>query len=140
LRKKGSLKTLLETIKTNNNRTRDRTLAGPILQGLVKRSHMGDLNAKCNYHHDGLCAPKCHKCNKVGHFARDCRSAGNANNTNNQRGIGSGQKSTSFECGVQGHFKCHTPKRGLVGIRVRGHDVITIRSQSNKERPLIMDV
>ncbi|GJT61220.1 putative ribonuclease H-like domain-containing protein [Tanacetum coccineum] len=35
---------------------------------------------------------------------------------------------------------CHTPKRGLDGIRVRGHDVITIRSQSNKERPLIMDV
>ncbi|GKF37192.1 putative reverse transcriptase domain-containing protein [Tanacetum coccineum] len=32
------------------------------------------LCAKCNYHHDGLCAPKCHKCNKVGHFARDCRS------------------------------------------------------------------
>ncbi|GJV28040.1 putative reverse transcriptase domain-containing protein [Tanacetum coccineum] len=34
--------------------------------------------AKCNYHHDGPCAPKCHKCNKFGHFARDCRSAGNA--------------------------------------------------------------
>ncbi|GKG19882.1 hypothetical protein Tco_0376981 [Tanacetum coccineum] len=30
--------------KTNNNRTRDRTLAGPILQGLVKRSYTGDLN------------------------------------------------------------------------------------------------
>ncbi|GJU30978.1 hypothetical protein Tco_1174567, partial [Tanacetum coccineum] len=26
---------------------------------------------------------------------------------------------------------CHTPKRGLDGIRVRGRDVITIRSQSN---------
>ncbi|GJR36288.1 reverse transcriptase domain-containing protein [Tanacetum coccineum] len=35
---------------------------------------------------------------------------------------------------------CHTPKLGLKGIRVRGRDVITIRSQSNKERPLIMDV
>ncbi|GJU11482.1 reverse transcriptase domain-containing protein [Tanacetum coccineum] len=44
LRTKGSLKTLPETIKTNNNRIRDRTLAGPILQGLVKRSHTGDLN------------------------------------------------------------------------------------------------
>ncbi|GJU45638.1 reverse transcriptase domain-containing protein [Tanacetum coccineum] len=32
------------------------------------------LCSKCNYHHDGPCAPKCHKCNKVGHFARDCRS------------------------------------------------------------------
>ncbi|GJW98316.1 hypothetical protein Tco_0180124 [Tanacetum coccineum] len=24
------------------------------------------LCAKCNYHHDGPCAPRCHKCNKVG--------------------------------------------------------------------------
>ncbi|GKD28393.1 hypothetical protein Tco_1239171 [Tanacetum coccineum] len=36
--------------------------------------------------------------------------------------------------------QCHTPRRGLDGIRVRGRDVITIRTQSNKERPLIMDV
>ncbi|GJT21751.1 putative reverse transcriptase domain-containing protein [Tanacetum coccineum] len=63
------------------------------------------LCAKCNYHHDGSCTPKCHKCNKVGHFARDCRSTGNANNANNQRGTGLGQKPTCFECGVQGHYK-----------------------------------
>ncbi|GJU82518.1 putative reverse transcriptase domain-containing protein, partial [Tanacetum coccineum] len=29
------------------------------------------LCAKCNYHHDSPCAPKCHKCNKFGHFAHD---------------------------------------------------------------------
>ncbi|GKE61756.1 putative reverse transcriptase domain-containing protein, partial [Tanacetum coccineum] len=63
------------------------------------------LCAKCNYHHNGLCAPKCHKCNKVGHFARDCRSAGSANNANNQRVTGSGQKPTCFKYGGQGHFK-----------------------------------
>ncbi|GKF44697.1 putative reverse transcriptase domain-containing protein, partial [Tanacetum coccineum] len=65
------------------------------------------LCSKCNYHHDGPCAPKC---NKVSHFAHDCRSAGNANNANNQRDTGSGQKSTCFECGVQGHFKRECPK------------------------------
>ncbi|GKD43397.1 putative reverse transcriptase domain-containing protein [Tanacetum coccineum] len=63
------------------------------------------LCAKCNYHYDGPCAPKCHKCNKVGHFARNCRSAGNVNNANNQRGTWSSQKPTCFECGVQGYFK-----------------------------------
>ncbi|GJV48222.1 putative reverse transcriptase domain-containing protein [Tanacetum coccineum] len=79
LRTKGSLKTLPETIKTNNNRTRDRTLAGPIL------------------------------------------SAGNANNANNQRGTGSGQKPTCFECGVQGHFKRECPK--LKNNKNRGNQV-----------------
>ncbi|GKC38177.1 putative reverse transcriptase domain-containing protein [Tanacetum coccineum] len=44
------------------------------------------LCSKCNYHHDGQCAPKCHKCNRVGHLARDCRSTANANTANNQRG------------------------------------------------------
>ncbi|GJX68100.1 putative reverse transcriptase domain-containing protein, partial [Tanacetum coccineum] len=68
------------------------------------------LCTKCNYHHDGPCAPKCHKCNKVGHFARDCRSTVNANNANNQRGTGSGQRPTCFECGAQGHFKRECPK------------------------------
>ncbi|GJZ74367.1 putative reverse transcriptase domain-containing protein [Tanacetum coccineum] len=29
------------------------------------------LCSKCNYHHDGQWAPKCHKCIRVGHLARD---------------------------------------------------------------------
>ncbi|GJZ60950.1 reverse transcriptase domain-containing protein [Tanacetum coccineum] len=68
------------------------------------------LCAKCNYHHDGPCAPKCHKCNRVGHLARDCRSTANANTANNQRGTGAGQKPTCYECGAQGHFKRDCPK------------------------------
>ncbi|GJT96137.1 putative reverse transcriptase domain-containing protein [Tanacetum coccineum] len=63
------------------------------------------LCAKCNYHHDGPCAPKCHKCNRVGHLARDCRSPANTNASNNQRGIEVGQKPTCYECGNQGHYK-----------------------------------
>ncbi|GJX99202.1 reverse transcriptase domain-containing protein, partial [Tanacetum coccineum] len=72
-----------------------------------KKQYVGSkpLCSKCNYHHDGPCAPKCHKCNKVGHFARDCRSTANANNANNQKGTGSGQTPTCYEYGVQGHFK-----------------------------------
>ncbi|GJS54261.1 hypothetical protein Tco_0627623 [Tanacetum coccineum] len=72
-------------ITNTNNRTRDRTRAGLMLQG--------------------LCAPKCHKCNRVGHLACDYRSTANVNTTNNQRGTGAGQKPTYFEYGTQGHFK-----------------------------------
>nr|GFC18093.1 hypothetical protein [Tanacetum cinerariifolium] len=68
------------------------------------------LCAKCNYHHDGPCAPKCRKCNEIGHFARDCRSAANTNNANSQRGTGLGQRPACYECGVQGHFKRECPK------------------------------
>ncbi|GKB36627.1 putative reverse transcriptase domain-containing protein [Tanacetum coccineum] len=75
------------------------------------------LYAKCNYHHDGTCAPKCHKCNKFGHFACDCRSAGNANNANNQWGTGSRQKPTCFECGVQGDSYLPSPQTDLSHFR-----------------------
>ncbi|GKA88633.1 putative reverse transcriptase domain-containing protein, partial [Tanacetum coccineum] len=44
------------------------------------------LYSKCNYHHDGQRAPKCHKCKRVGHLDRDYRSPTNANTANNQRG------------------------------------------------------
>nr|GEV43962.1 putative reverse transcriptase domain-containing protein [Tanacetum cinerariifolium] len=46
------------------------------------------LYSKCDYHHDGPCAPKCHKCNRFGHLARDCRSSTIANATNIQKGTG----------------------------------------------------
>nr|GFC20274.1 hypothetical protein [Tanacetum cinerariifolium] len=68
------------------------------------------LCAKCNYHHDGPCAPKCHNCNKIGHFVRDCKVTANTNNANNQRGTELSQKPTCYECGVKGHYKRECPK------------------------------
>nr|GEV85532.1 putative reverse transcriptase domain-containing protein [Tanacetum cinerariifolium] len=68
------------------------------------------LCPKCNYHHYGQCASKCHKCNRVGHLAYDCRSAASANTANNQRGTRTVQKPTCFECEAQRHFKRECPK------------------------------
>nr|GFD26137.1 hypothetical protein [Tanacetum cinerariifolium] len=76
-----------------------------------KKQHGGSkpLYAKCNYHHDGPCAPKCRNYNKISHFACDCKNTANTNNANNQRGIGLGQKTACYECGVQGHFRRECP-------------------------------
>ncbi|GJT77223.1 putative reverse transcriptase domain-containing protein [Tanacetum coccineum] len=38
------------------------------------------------------------------------RSTASANNANNQKGTGSGQRPTCYECEVHGHFKRECPK------------------------------
>ncbi|GKD01358.1 putative reverse transcriptase domain-containing protein [Tanacetum coccineum] len=53
-----------------------------------KKEYGGSLPkcTKCNYHHKGPCAPRCHSCNKVGHLARDCRNHAYANTANGTAG------------------------------------------------------
>ncbi|GJS86183.1 putative ribonuclease H-like domain-containing protein [Tanacetum coccineum] len=63
------------------------------------------LCSKCNYHHNGPCAPKCYKCNKFGHLGHNCRSSASVNPSSNQRGNGTGQGPTCFKCEVLGYFK-----------------------------------
>ncbi|GJR36700.1 putative reverse transcriptase domain-containing protein [Tanacetum coccineum] len=66
------------------------------------------LCPKCNYHHDGQCAPKCTNCRRNGHLAQDYRSLAAANN---QRAPGANQRGvTCFECGARGHFKRDCPR------------------------------
>ncbi|GJV14353.1 putative reverse transcriptase domain-containing protein, partial [Tanacetum coccineum] len=78
------------------------------------------LCSKCNYHHDGPCAPKCHKCNRFGHLSRDCRNPPNVNTGANQRAC--------FECGAQGHFKRDCPK--LKNNNNRGNRVGNAKAQA----------
>nr|GFC47047.1 hypothetical protein [Tanacetum cinerariifolium] len=81
------------------------------------------LCPKCNYHHDGPCAPKCTKCKKIGHLARDCKgrpaannnnnnnNQNNNNNNNNQKAQGATARGiTCYEYGVLGHYKSDCPK------------------------------
>nr|GEX16224.1 hypothetical protein [Tanacetum cinerariifolium] len=77
---------------------------------------------KRNYHHDGPCAPKCHKCNRFGHLSRDCRNLLNINTGANQRG------DVYFECGTQGHFKRECPK--LKNNNNRGNQVRNAKTQA----------
>ncbi|GJT30364.1 putative reverse transcriptase domain-containing protein [Tanacetum coccineum] len=110
LKTRGNLRTLQGTIKTLNKR--QNTGRAYTARPSEKREYGGSLPkcSKCNYHHNGPCALKCHKCNKVDHRARDCRSSSNANASNNQRATGANQKGTGcYECGAQGSFKRECP-------------------------------
>nr|GEW02075.1 hypothetical protein [Tanacetum cinerariifolium] len=77
-----------------------------------KKPYIGNLPkcTKCHFHHNGLCAQKCHKCNKVGHFTHDCRSSGNANDANAQRNNRANTGNVCFECGAIVHLKRDCPK------------------------------
>nr|GEX90955.1 putative reverse transcriptase domain-containing protein [Tanacetum cinerariifolium] len=79
------------------------------------------LCPKCNYHHDGPCAPKCINYKKIGHLACDCKGRPaannnnnknqNNNNNNNQKAQGATARGiTCYECGVLGHYKSDCPK------------------------------
>ncbi|GJU16072.1 putative reverse transcriptase domain-containing protein [Tanacetum coccineum] len=73
-----------------------------------KKVHGGSkpLCPKCNYHHDGQCAPRCKNCKKVGHLARDYRGPTANTNAGNQRNFEANQRvGTCFECGVPRHYK-----------------------------------
>ncbi|GJS33916.1 putative reverse transcriptase domain-containing protein [Tanacetum coccineum] len=77
-----------------------------------KKQYRGSkpLCPKCNYHHDGQCAPKFTYCKRTSHSAQDCRSQP-ATANNNQRAQGANQRVlTCFECGAQVHFKNNCPK------------------------------
>nr|GEU35533.1 hypothetical protein [Tanacetum cinerariifolium] len=43
------------------------------------------LCPKCNYHHNGQCAPKYTNCKRTGHLVRDCRSPATAAKAGNDR-------------------------------------------------------
>ncbi|GJV66273.1 putative reverse transcriptase domain-containing protein [Tanacetum coccineum] len=84
----------IKMITNNNNRTRGRTLAGFMLQGLTAQWLQNVTSAT--------------ELETI--LSLDCRSTANANTANNQRGTGAGQKPTCYECGAQGHFKRDCPK------------------------------
>ncbi|GJX24245.1 reverse transcriptase domain-containing protein [Tanacetum coccineum] len=74
------------------------------------------LYFKYNYHHNGSCAPKCHKCNRVGHLTRDCRSSTSTQifcpkNYYNQpkRHRASLEGYLAYECGESGHYRSEWP-------------------------------
>ncbi|GJS64674.1 putative reverse transcriptase domain-containing protein [Tanacetum coccineum] len=87
-----------------------------------RKPHRGPkpLCSKCNYHHEGPCAPKCSKCNRFGHLGHDYRSPPNVNTLANQMAC--------FEYSAQGHFKKDCPK--LKNNNNRGNQAGNAKAQA----------
>ncbi|GJW75067.1 putative reverse transcriptase domain-containing protein [Tanacetum coccineum] len=66
------------------------------------------LCSKCNYHHDGQCAPKYHKCNRVGIWRVTVGVLQMPTLLTTKGAVG--QKPTCYDYGAQRHFKRDCPK------------------------------
>ncbi|GJX09733.1 putative reverse transcriptase domain-containing protein [Tanacetum coccineum] len=69
-----------DTSRNNQNQQQPfkrHNVARAYTAGLKEKKPYGGsrpLCPKCNYHHDGQCAPKCTNYKRTGHLTRDCRS------------------------------------------------------------------
>ncbi|GJW88934.1 putative reverse transcriptase domain-containing protein [Tanacetum coccineum] len=103
------------------------------------------LCAKCNYHHDGPCAPKCHKCNKVGHFSRDCRSTANGhfkrecpklkNNNNRGNQVGGGNAPTKVY--MVGHTGTNLNSNVVTGMFLLNNRYASVLFNTGADRSFV---
>ncbi|GJY33906.1 putative reverse transcriptase domain-containing protein [Tanacetum coccineum] len=84
------------------------------------------LCPKCNYHHDGSCAPKWYKCNKYGHIAHDFqgyykKECPRLKNNKGNRGIQAGNDRAPAKVYVVGNAgQPHTTSLQKIGHRAGG--------------------
>ncbi|GJU41542.1 putative reverse transcriptase domain-containing protein [Tanacetum coccineum] len=79
--------TLQETTKTSNSHSKENNVARAYTAGPgEKKPYKGSkpLCPKCNYHHNGQCAPKCTNCQRIahGHFKSNYQKLKNRNQGN----------------------------------------------------------
>ncbi|GKD91260.1 putative reverse transcriptase domain-containing protein [Tanacetum coccineum] len=112
-----------ETTRTNNNKTRGRTLAGHTLLGLVRKGSIVDLYRSVPNATTTIMVCVHQSATSATRLATwpGCKSSGNANAGNNQRATRANQKGTScYECGAQGNFMRECPKLKNKNYRNQG--------------------
>ncbi|GJR21910.1 putative reverse transcriptase domain-containing protein [Tanacetum coccineum] len=99
------------------------------------------LCPKCNYYHDGPCAPKCHKCNRVGYLDRDCKSHANSNTANNQRGTGAvGSGNAPAKVYTVGNAETNPDSNVVTGCPIFLAHVTTKDTEDKSEEKRLKDV
>nr|GEZ76079.1 hypothetical protein [Tanacetum cinerariifolium] len=105
----------------NNNQDQQQLLKK---QNVKPHGGSKPLCPKCNYHHNGECAPKCTNCKKGGHLTKDCWHPTNAKN---QRTI------TCYECRNQGYYRSDCPVLKNQGTKARGMVYALGRGETNQD-------
>ncbi|GJV51150.1 putative reverse transcriptase domain-containing protein [Tanacetum coccineum] len=115
-----------DTIRNNQNQQqqnkRHNTDRAYTARPSEKRKYDGSLPkcSKFKYHHNGPCAPKCHKCNK-GNFKKECPKIKN-NNRGNQGGNGNAPAKV-YVAGNAGTNPESNVITGYHQLRVREEDI-----------------
>ncbi|GJS74404.1 putative reverse transcriptase domain-containing protein [Tanacetum coccineum] len=93
------------------------------------------LCPKCNYNHDGQCAPRCNKCKKISHLACDCRGA--AANANTQRGNQAGNGNAQARAYVVGTTGTHPNSNVVTGTFLINNHYASILFDTGADRSFI---
>nr|GFB67349.1 hypothetical protein [Tanacetum cinerariifolium] len=110
-----------------------------------KKQYVGSkpLCAKCNYHHDGPCAPKgtglgqktaCHECGVQGHFRRECPKLKNNNNNHGNQG---GRNNASVRVYVVGRARTDPDANVVTGTFLLNNRYASILFDTGADRSFV---
>ncbi|GJZ72752.1 putative reverse transcriptase domain-containing protein [Tanacetum coccineum] len=136
---------IIRTFADRQTESKKKNTGRDYAAGTVEKKQYGGskpLCSKCNYHHDGPCAPKCHKCNKVGYFARACRrhfkrECPKLKNNNNNHGNQVGGGNAPAKVYAVGHARTNPDSNVVTGMFLLNNRYASILFDTGADRSFV---